>query len=198
MLLITVSLAVGVAKLARSRVLVQNLFSLESLAHVDVLCLDKTGTLTEGNMQVEQLVPLAENPPIPLTEWMGSFLAHSDDNNATFQAMRNYFSNAGGTLEPTAKIPFSSQRKWSAMTFPELGTLVVGAPERMTGTAIPEELRAEIHRGKRVLFLAHTLEPVPPEGPLPDMTALAALVLSDPIRGGTVTLCPISGRRASV
>ena len=104
-LLITVSLAVGVAKLARSRVLVQNLFSLESLAHVDVLCLDKTGTLTEGNMQVERMVPLAETPPIPLEEWMGAFLAHSDDNNATFQAMRSYFSNADNTLEPTVKIP---------------------------------------------------------------------------------------------
>ena len=183
-LLITVSLAVGVAKLARSRVLVQNLFSLESLAHVDVLCLDKTGTLTQGNMQVERMVPLAETPPIPLAEWMGAFLAHSDDNNATFQAMRNYFPDGGGALEPTAKIPFSSQRKWSAMTFPELGTLVAGAPERMTGTVIPDELRAEIRRGKRVLFLACTTDIVQPDQPLPDMTALAALVLSDPIRTG--------------
>ena len=183
-LLITVSLAVGVAKLARSRVLVQNLFSLESLAHVDVLCLDKTGTLTQGNMQVERMVPLAETPPIPLAEWMGAFLAHSDDNNATFQAMRNYFPDGGGALEPTAKISFSSQRKWSAMTFPELGTLVVGAPERMTGTVIPDELRAEIRRGKRVLFLACTMDTVQPDQPLPDMTALAALVLSDPIRTG--------------
>lgn len=183
-LLITVSLAVGVAKLAKSRVLVQNLFSLESLAHVDVLCLDKTGTLTQGNMRVERLVPLVENPPIPLAEWMGAFLAHSDDNNATFQAMRNYFSDTGSTLEPTAKIPFSSQRKWSAMTFPEVGTLVVGAPERMTGTVIPDELRAEIRQGKRVLFLACTTDTVQPDHPLPDMTALAALVLSDPIRTG--------------
>ena len=70
------------------------------------------------------------------------------------------------------------------MTFPELGTLVVGAPERMTGTAIPEELRAEIQQGKRVLFLACTTEAVQPDTPLPDMTALAALVLSDPIRSG--------------
>ena len=70
------------------------------------------------------------------------------------------------------------------MTFPELGTLVVGAPERMTGTALPEELRAELQRGKRVLFLAHTSAPVQPDHPLPDMTALAALVLSDPIRSG--------------
>ena len=183
-LLITVSLAVGVAKLARTRVLVQNLFSLESLAHVDVLCLDKTGTLTEGNMQVERMVPLAETPPIPLAEWMGAFLTHSDDNNATFQAMRSYFSNADSTLEPMAKIPFSSQRKWSAMTFPEVGTLVVGAPERMTGTVIPDELRAEIRQGKRVLFLACTMDIVQPDQPLPDMTALAALVFSDPIRAG--------------
>lgn len=183
-LLITVSLAVGVAKLARSRVLVQNLFSLESLAHVDVLCLDKTGTLTQGNMQVERLVPLAENPPVPLAEWMGAFLAHSDDNNATFQAMRNYFPDTGSALETIAKIPFSSQRKWSAMTFPEMGTLVVGAPERMTGTTIPEELREEIQQGKRVLFLAYTKEAVQPDHPLPDMTALAALVLSDSIRTG--------------
>ena len=183
-LLITVSLAVGVAKLARSRVLVQNLFSLESLAHVGVLCLDKTGTLTEGNMRVERLVPLAENPPVPLPEWMGAFLARSADNNATFQAMRDFFPDAGSAREPTGKIPFSSQRKWSAMTFPEAGTLVVGAPDRMTGTVIPEELREEIRRGKRVLMIAYTRETVQPDRPLPQMTALAALVLTDPVRAG--------------
>ena len=183
-LLITVSLAVGVAKLARSRVLVQNLFSLESLAHVDVLCLDKTGTLTEGNMRLERMVPLAKNPPIPLTEWMGAFLAHSDDNNATFQAMRRYFSHAGSSLEPMAKIPFSSQRKWSAMTFPEVGTLAVGAPDRMTGADLPEELRAEIQKGKRVLMIASTSYSVDSDAPLPEMTVLAALVLSDPTRSG--------------
>ena len=183
-LLITVSLAVGVAKLAKSRVLVQNLFSLESLAHVDVLCLDKTGTLTEGNMRVERLVPLAGEPPVPLETWMGAFLAHSDDSNATFRAMRAYFPDGGGDLVPTAKIPFSSQRKWSAMTFPELGTLVVGAPERMTGTEIPETLQNELRQGKRVLFLACTQEAVQPDALLPPMTALAALVLSDPVRAG--------------
>ena len=146
-LLITVSLAVGVAKLAKSRVLVQNLFSLESLAHVDVLCLDKTGTLTQGDMRVERVVQLTKDLPIPLADWMGAFLTH-------------------------------------AVTFPELGTLVVGAPDRMTGTRLPEELSAEIRRGKRVLMIASTSFPVDPDGPLPEMTALAALVLSDPIRPG--------------
>ena len=115
---------------------------------------------------------------------MGAFLTHSDDNNATFQAMRAYFSQSGSPQTPTGKIPFSSQRKWSAMTFPELGTLVVGAPDRMTGTRLPEELRAEIQRGKRVLLIASTSYPVAPDAPLPEMTALAALVLSDPIRPG--------------
>lgn len=183
-LLITVSLAVGVAKLAKSRVLVQNLFSLESLAHVDVLCLDKTGTLTQGDMRVERVVQLTKDLPIPLADWMGAFLTHIDDNNATFQAMRACFPIRDIPQTPTGKIPFSSQRKWSAVTFPELGTLVVGAPDRMTGTRLPEELSAEIRRGKRVLMIASTSCPVDPDGPLPEMTALAALVLSDPIRPG--------------
>lgn len=183
-LLITVSLAVGVAKLAKSRVLVQNLFPLESLAHVDVLCLDKTGTLTQGNMRVERVVQLTKDLPIPLADWMGAFLTHIDDNNATFQAMRACFPIRDIPQTPTGKIPFSSQRKWSAVTFPELGTLVVGAPDRMTGTRLPEELSAEIRRGKRVLMIASTSFPIDPDGPLPEMTALAALVLSDPIRPG--------------
>ena len=183
-LLITVSLAVGVAKLAKSRVLVQNLFSLESLAHVDVLCLDKTGTLTQGDMRVERVEQLTKDLPVPLADWMGAFLTHIDDNNATFQAMRACFPIRDIPQTPTGKIPFSSQRKWSAVTFPELGTLVVGAPDRMTGTRLPEELSAEIRRGKRVLMIASTSCPVDPDGPLPEMTALAALVLSDPIRPG--------------
>ena len=174
----------GQVEVDESRVLVQDLFSLESLAHVDVLCLDKTGTLTEGNMRVERLVPLTGDPPIPLETWMGAFLAHSDDSNATFRAMRAYFPDGGGELAPIAKIPFSSQRKWSAMTFPELGTLVVGAPERMTGTEIPETLQNELRQGKRVLFLACTQETVQPDTPLPPMTALAALVLYAPVRAG--------------
>ena len=164
-LLITVSLAVGAAKLAKSRVLVQNLFSLESLAHVDVLCLDKTGTLTEGNMRVERMIPLVDYPLLPLGELMRAFLTNSDDNNATFRAIRDYFGTDGDGPKPLSKIPFSSQRKWSAMTFPELGTLVVGAPERMTGTVLPEELRAEIQSGKRVLLIASTSYPVDPDAP---------------------------------
>ena len=70
------------------------------------------------------------------------------------------------------------------MTFPEVGTLAVGAPDRMTGANLPEELRAEIQKGKRVLMIASTSYSVASDAPLPEMTALAALVLSDPIRSG--------------
>src|SRR5699024_5384319 len=127
-LLITVSLAVGVAKLAKSRVLVQNLFSLESLAHVDVLCLDKTGTLTQGDMRLERVVQLTTDWPSRLGDWMGASVTHIDDNSATFQAMRAYFPIRDSPQTPTGKIPFPSQRKWSAVPCPELGPLVVGAP----------------------------------------------------------------------
>ena len=109
----------------------------------------------------------------------GAPLFDAVTTTAAFQAMRSYFPDAGGTLEPISKIPFSSQRKWSAMTFPEVGTLVVGAPDRMTGTAIPEALRGEIQRGKRVLFLACTREAVQPDSPLPEMNAGAVITCED-------------------
>ena len=105
---------------------------------------------------------------------MGAFLANSGDNNATFQALRDYFGAEDGGWKPLSKVPFSSQRKWSAVTFPELGTVVVGAPERMTGAAIPEELQADIQAGRRVLYAALTSQPVRPDGPLPETRALAA------------------------
>ena len=99
----------------------------------------RTGTLTQGNMRVERVVQLTKDLPIPLADWMGAFLTHIDDNNATFQAMRAYFPIRDIPQTPTGKISFSSQRKWSAVTFPELeSTLVVGAPDRMTGTRLPE------------------------------------------------------------
>ncbi len=181
-LLITVSLAVGAAKLAKSRVLVQNLFSLEGLAHVDVLCLDKTGTLTQGDMRIEQLIPLSDFSPSLLEEAMGDFLSHSDDNNATFQAMRSYFPQKGSGQKPSGKVPFSSQRKWSAMTFPDFGTLAIGAPERMTGVQFPPALQEALRQGKRILCIANTTQAVTASDPLPPMHALAALVFSDPIR----------------
>ena len=182
-LLISISLAVGVIRLAKKQILVQALFSLETLAHVDVLCLDKTGTLTEGNMQVEAVHPLCQTPPVPVKKMIGSFLQHTDDNNATFQALDRYFPKSN-TYSPTDKIAFSSQRKWSGMTFGDHGTLVLGAPERLLSEALPASLMQEVENGARVLIAGWTPQPIAIDQPLPPLTPLCAIVISDVIRKG--------------
>ncbi len=182
-LLISISLAVGVIRLAKKQILVQALFSLETLAHVDVLCLDKTGTLTEGNMQVESVHALCQEPPVHVEDMLGSFLQHSDDNNATFQALSDYFSKSSA-YAPTEKIPFSSQRKWSSMTFGDNGTLILGAPERLLSESLPAPLKQEIENGARVLAAVWTPHPISADQPLPPLTPLCAIVISDIIRKG--------------
>lgn len=91
-LLTSVSLAVGVIKLAKRKTLVQELYCIESLARVDVLCLDKTGTLTEGSMKVEKLLPLKENiTRSTLENVLGELMAALNDDNATARALREQF-----------------------------------------------------------------------------------------------------------
>ena len=182
-LLISISLAVGVARLAKKNILVQALFSLETLAHVDVLCLDKTGTLTQGTLQVESLVPLHDAPPVDVDPLLRSFLQHTSDNNATHEALCRAF-RPGGPFTPLASVPFSSARKWSAMTFDGQGTLVLGAPERLLGDALPAALVRQIENGARVLAVCWTDAPVSPNTALPPPIPLCAIVLSDVIRPG--------------
>ncbi|XOQ45106.1 MAG: ATPase [Clostridium sp.] len=179
-LLISISLAVGIIALSKKKVLVQELFALETLAHVDTLCLDKTGTLTQGKMQVEKVYSSELWRSIPFEELMGSFLQHSDDNNATFQALKAYF-ESNTTFSPMRKIPFSSERKWSAMEFENAGTFVIGAPERLGGT-IPPHLQKEEQAGKRILMAGLAKGTVEPDRPLPAIQEFAYIVISDPIR----------------
>ena len=185
-LLISVSLAIGVIKLARCKVLVQDLYSLETLAHVDILCLDKTGTITEGRMKVERVVPLSEEQIVPFEPLIGSFLQHTDDNNATFQALSAAFPVSDHYF-PVSKVAFSSQRKWSAVTFEGFGTLVLGAPERLMDCPLPAELIEAVSGGARVIVAGFTAEPVSANEPLPPITPLQAILLSDPVRENAVS-----------
>ena len=180
-LLISISLAAGIITLSKKNVLVQDLYSLENLAHVDVLCLDKTGTLTEGNMKVEKAVLFLGTDSAMFQEWMGNFLTHTQDNNATFQAMHTYFDGMD-TLSVTEQIPFSSDRKWSAMTFSGVGTLVIGAPERLSPEKLPESVLEAQQNGKRVLLAGITQHAVQKEQPLPEIQLLAEVILTDPLR----------------
>lgn len=92
MLLITISLATGVIKLAKKRVLVQDLYSVETLAHIDTLCLDKTGTITEGRMKVDEVKLYNEKcMPHSMQTMMTAFVNEMTDNNATFMALKDYY-----------------------------------------------------------------------------------------------------------
>lgn len=183
-LLTSVSLANGVARLANRKVLVQDLYSLETLSHVDVLCLDKTGTITNGKMKVEKVFILGTNDAFDINEVMGSYLKCSDDNNATFQAMDDYFSE-NDKYTHTKKIPFSSLRKWSAIEFKDLGTIVVGAAEKIMAGKVPDEITNLMLEGMRALAIGFTTETVKDDQPLPKLQPLMAVILSDTIRENT-------------
>ena len=180
-LLISIGLAAGIVALSRKNVLVQDLYSLENLAHVDVLCLDKTGTLTEGKMQVEAVIPLADGAEAEFRKLMGSFLQNTTDNNATFQALNEYFTWSDAYAQ-AASVPFSSDRKWSAITFAHGVTFVVGAPEKLCPSELPEQLRAHMQAGKRILLAGITQETVSKQEALPKIQLLAAITIVDPIR----------------
>ena len=115
-LLISITLTTGVVKLAKKRILVQDMYSIETLAHVDTLCLDKTGTITEGKMKVQKVSILNGKYKTAFPQIIGSYLAESTDNNITMQAIRDHFdlSNRYGAKK---SIGFSSERKWGAIEF---------------------------------------------------------------------------------
>ena len=179
-LLISIALTTGVIKLAKKRILVQDMYAVETLAHVDTLCLDKTGTLTEGHMVLESIVPLqADSDPNML---LGNYLAASTDNNLTMQALRQ------GCPELTDHQPievaaFSSQRKWGAVAFEHLGNVYLGAPEKVAGSAALPQVKKAQEAGLRVLILAVETDPKAPASFDPtNAQAVAVLILSDIIR----------------
>lgn len=179
-LLISVSLAAGVGKLAKQKILIQDLYSLETLAHVDTLCLDKTGTITSGRMSVDEVMVHHTRDDLQIKDYIQSFLYHSDDNNATNEALCEYFGKQRHH-QPSDKIAFSSQRKWSAVSFAGFGTLVMGAPERLL-KEIPVEMMKYIKEGKRLIVMGVTQQKLTATSILRDVEPLYTIVLSDQIR----------------
>lgn len=151
-LLISVSLANGVIKLAKMKILVQNIYALETLAHVDVLCLDKTGTITDGRMKVQAVHAMTGEERTVTDRLVQSYLAASDDKNATAMALREEFSSQAH-IRGVAKIPFSSKRKWGAVALESGETIFVGAPDRLMKTVSPVIDQA-MEQGMRVIVIA--------------------------------------------
>ena len=127
-LLTSTVLAVSVIKLGRKRVLVQDLYCIETLARVDTICLDKTGTLTEASLEVEKVIPLNNNHDInKILSAMGNIL----NDNITIKAIHDKFSK-NIKLDYIEKIPFSSKKKYSGVIFKDEGTYILGAPDFLT------------------------------------------------------------------
>ncbi|WCG23332.1 cation-translocating P-type ATPase [Vagococcus lutrae] len=185
-LLISISLATAVTKLAKKRILVQDMYAVETLAHVDTLCLDKTGTITEGKMTVQQVTPFSETSTAQLETIMGNYLANTTDNNITMQAIRYYYPEKQ-TFTHQDTLAFSSERKWGAVSFKEEGTYFLGAPERLLGTREANEMpliQKAQENGHRVLVLGHSDESLILESitALPSINCLAVIEIDDPIR----------------
>ena len=183
-LLTITSLLTAVIKLGMKHILVQEMYSVETLARVDVLCLDKTGTITQGKMTVKGLKLLSERfTKEELERLLAAYMQHSKDNNATAQAIRNAYEGLEHHYQVGDIIPFSSDRKWGAMSIDGVGTLFLGAPEMLLKEN-PKAVDQAQARGSRVLILAWSQSAVDTETmSLPnDVEGLTLLEIADPIR----------------
>lgn len=164
-LLTSVALAIGMLRLARRRVLTQDMNCIETLARVDVLCVDKTGTITESAMEADDPVSLGSGP---LEDILRSYYAAEEPDNDTGRALKARFGKGGHLWPVTGEIPFNTAYKYSAKSFGEKGVYVVGAPDILAGDRIAEfkeQLAPLLAEGRRVLLLAryNGALPDPPE-----------------------------------
>ncbi|HEX2024132.1 MAG TPA: HAD-IC family P-type ATPase [Acidimicrobiales bacterium] len=182
-LLTSLAFALGVVRLGRHKVLVQQLPAIEVLARVDVVCADKTGTLTEGGLRVTEVVALTPDRELPVTALAA--LARVDPSpNTTAKAIAEAFSEVPDWT-PESSVPFSSGRRWSGASFGVLGTWVIGAPDVLLGAAADGQVRTLVDwytgRGQRVVVLARGRQLDGHELPR-DLQSVALVVLHQKIR----------------
>lgn len=182
-LLTSVSFILGVGRLATKRALVQEMEAIEALARVNVLCTDKTGTITTGELEVTEIIPLADKDTDDIRAVMNEIAFAFDDVNSTQTALMNYFTNTGD-WNVTDAIPFSSARKYRAISFEGHGAYVLGAPDFiMKGD---ETLAARVEKysqkGLRVLLLASAKRISSEEEIVEGINPIGLILISDCIR----------------
>jgi len=208
LLAITLAYGLGAVRMVGESVLIQQANAVESLSNVDVLCLDKTGTLTTNQLQLQEVYPIGLSEE-SLRSLLGTYAASITAGNKTTEAIAAACS--GYVLDPVAEVPFSSARKWSAIAFRSdsptadpnqllitpaasmQGTYVLGAPEMLLASvplteAMHAYIRAGTQQGLRIILFAATPEIIPPYTPetpsaLPSsLIPLGLLRFSDQLR----------------
>lgn len=186
-LLTSTVLAVSVIRLSKSNVLVQELYCIETLARVDTLCLDKTGTLTEGSLQVEKIIATMSSQQENLKTILQLFAKFSPDSNTTIEAIRdfcNITNNINENYQLDHAVPFSSEKKWSGISLKNKGSYVLGAPEFVLKKQF-NKYKNEIlsyQENYRVLAIAHSNNKFENNDLPQNLELLGFVLVSDKIR----------------
>ncbi|MDR2828268.1 MAG: HAD-IC family P-type ATPase, partial [Acholeplasmatales bacterium] len=186
----SVSLAVGVIRLAKRNTLVQDEYSIETLARVDILCLDKTGTITDGTMTVHEVFEYKNPTNYALKQIMSAFINAQGEENSTTKALAERFGLAK-KIKHCAIIPFSSQRKFSAVEFEKIGTFVLGASEfvlKENYNMIEREVERHSLDGYRVICLGFTKEHIVENTVEASVVPIALITIKDTIRPNAASI----------
>lgn len=181
-LLTTIALSLSVLRLAKKNTLVQNLFCIETLARVDTICLDKTGTLTEGKLKVDDVICFDDH--FNIDQIIKNMNYCLEDGNMTSIALHQYFSKEKN-YQPFFVIPFSSQRKYSAVSFNEFGTVYLGASQFIfenLDSKIEKKIKTYTSQGFRVLCIGYTPIIINDNTLIKNLKCIGILILSDAIR----------------
>lgn len=183
-LLASTTFIVSVVRLAKYNTLVQQLSATEILARVDTLCVDKTGTITEGKLKLVDIVSLENHDKETIDNVLGVLVNNLPSKNPTQNAILEAYQNPLD-IDIIEKVPFSSRRKWGGIVLEEYGSWVLGAPEIILDTRYNEyidEIELEAKKGRRVLLLAKVNQISLKSGVLGDIEEAALILIEDVIR----------------
>lgn len=182
-LLASVALAVSSMRLAKQKVLLHDMKSIETLARVDVLCVDKTGTITENTMSVKRLIPVSAKGDDSLSRLVGDFALAMSSDNSTMEALKSYFKEHSDE-KPVKVTPFTSKTKYSGVTYEDKAH-VLGAPEfilRDDYETYKEEIQQYAGKGYRVLVFADYDGEIDGKALTGKAVPLAYILLANPVR----------------
>ena len=182
-LLASVALAVSSMRLAKQKVLLHDMKSIETLARVDVLCVDKTGTITENTMSVKRLIPVSAKGDDSLSRMVGDFALAMSSDNSTMEALKSYFKEHSDE-KPVKVTPFTSKTKYSGVTYEDKAH-VLGAPEfilRDDYETYKEEIQQYAGKGYRVLVFADYDGEIDGKALTGKAVPLAYILLANPVR----------------